>query len=228
MNSNLLFDFTVNKENNTIVIKREFAANLELVWQAWTTAELLDQWWGPKPYRSETKTMEFRVGGFRLYAMVSPEGEKHWAREDYQQIVQHKNFSSIDSFCDENGNENPDLPKSLWENHFEQTLVKVFYRDIVAFEAQGNYVLIYLKNRRIKTYLTFSDLAMHLNDHVEFIQLHRSFIISVNFLAEIKRGQIRMENGLSFMVGDKYKDTFNSFLSNYLLKSCKNNQEQRQ
>ena len=43
MNSNLLFDFTVNKENNTIQITREFNANIELVWQAWTTAELLDQ-----------------------------------------------------------------------------------------------------------------------------------------------------------------------------------------
>jgi uncharacterized protein YndB with AHSA1/START domain len=54
MNTNLLFDFIVNKENNTIIIKREFDANLELVWQAWTTAELLDQWWGPKPWRAET------------------------------------------------------------------------------------------------------------------------------------------------------------------------------
>lgn len=35
MNSNLLVDFTVNKENNTIVVKREFNANLELVWKAW-------------------------------------------------------------------------------------------------------------------------------------------------------------------------------------------------
>jgi PhnB protein len=31
MNSNLLFDFTVNKENNTIHVQREFAADLDLV-----------------------------------------------------------------------------------------------------------------------------------------------------------------------------------------------------
>ena len=31
MNSNLLFDFTVNKENNTINVQREFAADLDLV-----------------------------------------------------------------------------------------------------------------------------------------------------------------------------------------------------
>lgn len=49
MSPNLLFEFCVNKENNTITVKREFNAGLELIWKAWTTAELLDQWWGPKP-----------------------------------------------------------------------------------------------------------------------------------------------------------------------------------
>jgi uncharacterized protein YndB with AHSA1/START domain len=66
MNSNLLFDFTVNKEEKTIHITREFAASLELVWRAWTTPELLDQWWGPQPWRAETKTMDFRQGGYWL------------------------------------------------------------------------------------------------------------------------------------------------------------------
>ncbi len=45
MNSNLKFDFVINKENNTIIVQREFAANLELVWEAWTTPEILDQWY---------------------------------------------------------------------------------------------------------------------------------------------------------------------------------------
>ena len=57
MNSNLLFDLTVNKENNTVDIKREFDANLELVWEAWTNPEILDQWWAPKPWMSKTKYM---------------------------------------------------------------------------------------------------------------------------------------------------------------------------
>ena len=49
MNPHLHFDFKVNKENNSIQVEREFAADLDLVWAAWTTAELLDQWWAPKP-----------------------------------------------------------------------------------------------------------------------------------------------------------------------------------
>lgn len=118
MNSNLLFDFIVNKENKTIHITREFAANLELVWQAWTTAELLDQWWGPKPWRAETKTMDFREGGFWHYAMVSPEGEKHWSKTTFLTIKKEKSFASKGGFSDENGTINPVLPQNLWENNF--------------------------------------------------------------------------------------------------------------
>ncbi|MFC6102263.1 SRPBCC family protein [Olivibacter domesticus] len=118
MNSNLLFDFTVNKENKTINIKREFDTSLELVWQAWTTPELLDQWWGPQPWRAETKTMDFREGGFWLYAMVSPEGEKHYSRTNFISIVKEKSFASKGGFSDKNGTINPALPQNLWENNF--------------------------------------------------------------------------------------------------------------
>jgi len=118
VNSNLLFDFTVNKENKTIHVKREFNANLELVWKAWTTAELLDQWWGPKPWKVETKTMDFRESGFWLYAMASPKGEKHWSKVNYISIVKEKSFAAKDGFCDENGTMDPAFPQNLWENNF--------------------------------------------------------------------------------------------------------------
>jgi len=118
MNPTLLFDFTVNKENKTIHITREFAANLELVWDAWTNPELLDQWWGPQPWRAETKAMDFREGGFWLYAMVSPEGEKHWSKSNFLSIVKEKSFASKGGFSDENGTINPAFPQNVWENTF--------------------------------------------------------------------------------------------------------------
>jgi len=118
MNSNLLVDFVVNKENKTIHITREFDADLQLVWRAWTTAELLDQWWGPQPWRAETKTLDFRVGGFWLYAMVSPEGKKGWSRADFVAITTEKSFTWKGGFSDENGVFNLALPQNLWENTF--------------------------------------------------------------------------------------------------------------
>lgn len=135
MNTNLKFDFVINKENKTIVIKREFAADLETVWKAWTTAELLDQWWGPQPCRAKTKTMDFREGGHWLYCMIVPPSltggeteQLQWGRQDYEKIEKHKIFSGKDAFCDENGQANPEFPKGRFENVFtevagEKTLV---------------------------------------------------------------------------------------------------------
>lgn len=120
MNSNLLFDFSVNKENNTIYIKREFDANLELVWKAWTTAELLDQWFGPKPFKAETLSMDFREGGFWLYTLKSDEYGQQWGKTDYHKIVNLKYFTASDSFLDENHKPIPDYPISSWKIEFNQ------------------------------------------------------------------------------------------------------------
>jgi uncharacterized glyoxalase superfamily protein PhnB/uncharacterized protein YndB with AHSA1/START domain len=118
MKSTLLFDFAVDKENNTVNVKREFAANLELVWEAWTNPEILDQWWAPKPWRSKTKFMNFKVGGRRFYAMVSPEGQEHWSIQEFTSISPKTNFKMSNAFADKD--ENPELPGSDWDLNFSE------------------------------------------------------------------------------------------------------------
>lgn len=130
MKTILQFDFIVDKQNNTINVKREFAAGIDLVWDAWTKPELLDKWWAPKPYKTVTKSMNFTEGGMWLYYMVSPQDEKHWCKNDYLKIDPKKYFSGLDAFCDENGNDNTDMPRTLWNNVFTKrnndvTLVEI-------------------------------------------------------------------------------------------------------
>ncbi|MFN6085734.1 MAG: SRPBCC domain-containing protein [Fluviicola sp.] len=121
MNPLLKFDFTVNKEKNTIHVEREFNADLNLVWEAWTNPEILDQWWAPKPYQTKTKTMDFRSGGLWLYSMISPQNETHWCRADYKEFEPMKSYSYVDNFCDENGNVGHPFPNSCWTNNFSET-----------------------------------------------------------------------------------------------------------
>ncbi|HNP33648.1 MAG TPA: SRPBCC domain-containing protein [Flavobacterium sp.] len=129
MRSSLLFDFTVNKENNTVNVKREFDANLSLVWDAWTKPEILDQWWAPRPWKAVTKSMDFREGGTWLYYMKGPDGERHYCKNDYQKIEVQKFFSGLDAFCNENGVNNTDMPRTQWTNTFvtnnDTTTVKI-------------------------------------------------------------------------------------------------------
>jgi uncharacterized protein YndB with AHSA1/START domain len=118
MKTSLLFDFTVDKSTNTVFIYREFAADLALVWNAFTKPEILDQWWAPKPWVSRTKYMNFEVGGRRFYAMVGPEGQEHWSIQDFTAISLLTNFKFVSSFTDKDEIVNNDFSSSAWNLDF--------------------------------------------------------------------------------------------------------------
>ena len=111
-------EFIVDKEAQTVSITKEFAAELSLVWDAYTRAELLDQWWAPKPFMSRTKVMDFEVGGRRFYAMVTPEGAERWAVQKYTSITPKTNFKIFNTFAD--ADENLELPGSDWDLNFSE------------------------------------------------------------------------------------------------------------
>jgi uncharacterized protein YndB with AHSA1/START domain len=118
MKNDLRFDFTVDKTTKTVFITREFDAGLSLVWDAFTKPEILDQWVAPKPWVSRTKFMDFKVGGRRFYAMVSPEGLERWAIQKFTSISPKTNFKMFNAFADEY--ENPELPGSNWDYNFSE------------------------------------------------------------------------------------------------------------
>jgi uncharacterized protein YndB with AHSA1/START domain len=111
-------DFIVDKEAKTVYITKQFAYTRSLVWAAYTQPELLDQWWAPKPYSSRTNAMDFREGGRRFYAMVSPEGEERWVVQKYRSITPKTNFKFFNAFADKD--ENLELPGSDWDLTFSE------------------------------------------------------------------------------------------------------------
>jgi len=116
--SDLLFDFTVDKAAKKVFITREFDAELSLVWDAFTTAEILDQWVAPAPMRAKTKYMDFKVGGRRFYAMITPDGQERWSIQRYTSITPKTNFKMFNVFADKD--ENPELPGSDWDYTFTE------------------------------------------------------------------------------------------------------------
>jgi uncharacterized protein YndB with AHSA1/START domain len=135
MTNNLQFDFTVDKAAKTVHITREFDADLSLVWDAFTKAEILDQWVAPKPFVAKTKFMDFKVGGRRFYAMVGPDGQEGWLLQKYISITPKTNFKMFNAFADKD--ENPQLPGSDWDYTFSEqdgkTIVRItIYNESVA------------------------------------------------------------------------------------------------
>ncbi|MEY3398803.1 MAG: hypothetical protein RL220_1397 [Bacteroidota bacterium] len=130
MKNDILFNFIVGDDRKSIRVERSFNAPKDLVWEAWTDADILDQWWAPKPYRCETKSMNFVVNGQWHYCMVGPEGDRHWCLFDYEEIISEEYFSGIDAFCDEQAIMNETKPRVRWGSTFRvaegnKTMVEV-------------------------------------------------------------------------------------------------------
>ncbi|MBL7981774.1 MAG: SRPBCC domain-containing protein [Flavobacteriales bacterium] len=126
------FNFSVSKEGRTINVERFFNAPRAAVWAAWTEAEILCQWWAPKPYECVITGLDLRAGGRWSYYMKGPEGDRHYCFFDYTEVRPEHQYAGKDGSCDEAGNINLDMPRSRWENRFNDhdggTMVSIVIR----------------------------------------------------------------------------------------------------
>jgi uncharacterized protein YndB with AHSA1/START domain len=149
MHPNLQFDFLANKDNNTLTIRREFAAGRQLVWDCYTKAELLNQWFAPKPFTTKTKTMNFTNGGHWHYAMIDPaNGNEYWGWTEYTNIQPIETYQTRDAFSNEAGDINTELPRASWH---------------VTFSDLGEHTLV----ETIVTYASLTDLETVINMGME-------------------------------------------------------------
>jgi uncharacterized protein YndB with AHSA1/START domain len=85
------------------VITREFNAPRELVFKAWTEAERLARWWGPKGCAIEVRALEVRPGGVFHYVMRLPNGQAMWGKFVYREVASPERMVFVSSFSDESG-----------------------------------------------------------------------------------------------------------------------------
>jgi len=149
MKNNLLFDFRVDKTINTVFINREFAAELSLVWDAFTKPEILDQWGAPAPWTTQTISMNFKVGGRRFYKMISPEGQEYFSVQDFTSISPKTNFKYISGMSDKDENINPefygaqnnlDFSEANGPDSYRVTTFRmnIKYKDLATLEMMAN------------------------------------------------------------------------------------------
>src|SRR5215217_51328 len=91
------------KPASEFVIARTFDAPRERVWDAFTDAERMKKWWGPKGFTVIHSKMDLRVGGTYHYGMRAPDGSAMWGRFVYREIVRPERIVLVNSFSDEAG-----------------------------------------------------------------------------------------------------------------------------
>jgi uncharacterized protein YndB with AHSA1/START domain len=112
-------NLTVERE---LVITRVFDAPRELVWKAWTEAERLAQWWGPKGFTMHIARLDFRPGGLFHYSMRAPAGQVMWGRFDYLLVDPTERCVFVNSFSDEAANIQPNPMSPVWPLQVLNTL----------------------------------------------------------------------------------------------------------
>lgn len=89
---------TANAAARTLTLKRTFDAPVKLVWEAWTRAEHIVQWWGPKGMPLNVVEHNFKVGGKWKYCVAMPDGNEFVAEGVYSVIDQFKKIVSSADF----------------------------------------------------------------------------------------------------------------------------------
>lgn len=130
---------TIDKDyaNRKIRVTTKYHAPLDSIWDYFTNAEQLEKWWAPKPYLAITKKMDFTNGGYWLYYMLSPEGDKHWCIVSFKNIQPKNTYELANAFCDEEGNITPNFPRMDWANSFHEENGITTITNIISFETEA-------------------------------------------------------------------------------------------
>ena len=81
-----------------IVITREFDAPRHLVFRAWTTPELVRQWWHANRGEVTVCEIDLRVGGAWRYAMVTHDGFEVAFHGEYREVVPDERIVSTETY----------------------------------------------------------------------------------------------------------------------------------
>jgi len=101
--------------------------------------------------------------------------------------------------------------------------LKIRFEDVIAVESVKNYIKIYTVNEEIITYLTLKEVKGRLDETNDFIQIHRSFIISKNHIEKVEGSLVKLPKNMLIPVGTFYKDAFYDYLNRNTIKTGRSN-----
>ena len=83
-----------------LVLTRLIDAPRELVYRAWTDAELLTKWFAPLPYTTPRAVLDVRPGGSNLIVMAAPDGSEMPNSGVYLEVVPNERLVFTDAYTE--------------------------------------------------------------------------------------------------------------------------------
>jgi len=115
-----------------LVIEKIFDAEIEKVWKAFTTSEILGKWWSPEGMSSSYISVDLKEGGKFRFCFKGSDGKEFWGLGIYKKIEKPKNLSYLDTFSDSDGNPVPPSHFGMPGDEIIESLVEI------AFSKDGN------------------------------------------------------------------------------------------
>jgi uncharacterized protein YndB with AHSA1/START domain len=87
--------------DNELLITREFAAPLSLVWRLWEDRDHMRRWWGPEAFEIVSLDADFRPGGDWRVHMTNPQFGESFSHGQFKSITPQREI--VFSFSWEEG-----------------------------------------------------------------------------------------------------------------------------
>ncbi|WP_297336930.1 response regulator [Algoriphagus sp.] len=136
---------------------------------------------------ADTTTLE-RAKEVRPYGyLVKPFSEKE-IHATLQMAL--SNFQSEQSKTQENSTEEFILQDCLFVRN-NGLLVKVFFKDILYFESDGNYTKVYTQDKKFVIRAILKELESKL-DQKQFARIHKSYLINLTYIEAIDSNEVHI------------------------------------
>jgi DNA-binding LytR/AlgR family response regulator len=108
------------------------------------------------------------------------------------------------------------IGKLVFQYKIRKAVYSIFYTQIILFESYKRKITIYTENDTCDFYGSLNDIIDEVN-HQVFVQVHKSYIVNMNYIKYMEREAIVLFNGQRICVTKKYHKTFNDAYSNFIL-----------
>ncbi len=88
-----------------VVARRQLAAPVAAVWQAFTQDSEVMKWWGPEHFTAPSARMDVREGGKSVVCMRSPDGHDMYSVWRYTRVLPGQMLEYVFNLSDAEGNQ---------------------------------------------------------------------------------------------------------------------------
>jgi len=164
-----------------------------------------------------TAYSEYAIEGYKANAvdyLLKPYGfdEFEKAAQKVRDICEIRQQPVPNEVSSEEDNDNVIFVKSDYK------IVRIDINSIRYIEAMSEYLRIACDDRdkQVIVLLSMKKIEEHLSSN-NFMRIHRSYIINLNKISEVKKNHVILDDGTSMPIGDNYKEAFMAYLNKKFL-----------